>query len=79
MPVHEGQELPVARPDRDHEAGAVGQLLAERIGIGRCGGGHDDPVPRRPGRIAETAVGLADVDHAGELESGASCARGPAR
>ncbi len=46
------------------------------IGIGRRSGGDDDPVPRRAGRVAEAAVGLADRDVPVEVERAEPFARG---
>ena len=44
------------------------ELLAQGVGDRRRGGRHDDPVPRRPGRVTEAAVGLADLDRARKVE-----------
>ena len=46
VPRHHGEDLAIARPDRDHEPSAVGELVAERVRDRWRGGGHDDPVPR---------------------------------
>src|SRR5262245_25178783 len=67
-PRDEGQDLEVARPDRDDEATAVRQLVAQRRRDAWRGGGHDDPVPRRTAGVAETAVQGADLDAIAETE-----------
>ena len=69
-PRHDGQDLAVARADRDHEPGAVRELVAERMGDVRGGGRHDDPVPWTLIGQAEAAVADPDVDAVAEAEVG---------
>src|SRR3954447_3447766 len=69
-----GQELLVARSDRDHEPCPVGELVAERHRYRRRGGRDDDAVPRRDGWLAETAVSLANGDVPVEAERSKSLA-----
>src|SRR6266446_1573920 len=56
------QVLLVARPHRDHESGAVRELLAKRMGDRRGSRSDDDAVPRRAVGITLAAVANAHVD-----------------
>ena len=69
VPRDDREHLAIARPDRDDEAAAIGELVAQRLRDGRRRRGDDDPVPRRAGRIAQAAVGHADLDRAGEVRA----------
>src|ERR1700693_1410486 len=62
MARHDGQQLAIPGPDRDDEPTALGELLTERLRHGGRCRGDDDPVPWRPGRVAQAAIGLADLN-----------------
>jgi hypothetical protein len=65
-PHDEQQLLPVARPDRDHETAAVGQLRPKRGGHGGSGGGDHYPFERGVLRAAKAAVTDLDSDEVSE-------------
>jgi hypothetical protein len=60
------KQLSIARTDGDDQPPAVAELLAQRVRDCRRGRGDDDPVPRCAVRVAQAAVGLTDLDGAGE-------------
>jgi len=60
--LHEEQGLEVAGTHRDHEATALGELVAKFLGDGRSRGRDDDPVVGSTGTIAQAAVGNLDPD-----------------
>src|SRR4029079_16767188 len=49
----DGEQLPGVRADREDEAAARGELVAQLLWDGRGTGGDDDPIPRRAGRVTE--------------------------
>lgn len=60
--LHEEQGLEIAGTHRDHEATALGELVAKFLGDGRGRGRDDDPVVGSTGTIAQAAVGNLDPD-----------------
>ena len=60
--LHAEQGLEVAGTHRDHEATALGELVAKFLGDGRGRGRDDDPVVGSTGTIAQAAVGNLDPD-----------------
>ena len=58
---HYGEALAGASADRHDQSRAVRQLLDERRGDGRCGGGHDDAGIRSTGCVAEAAIPRQDL------------------
>ena len=57
-PFDDRQVLVLARPDGDHQPSAVGELLAQRIGIAGAAAVTMIPSHGAPSGVAEAAVGL---------------------